>query len=107
MLSYSLAVAAFTLLGHTGVVSTLCRDHQGGRREASPSPDPLLGAAPPEALAVGAEDAVQREPRGPPASLPKPGLPARSQEAPSGLTTRAEKKDVFFSQSSHGKRAAS
>lgn len=29
-------------------------------------------------------------------SRPKPSLPARSQEAPSGLTTRAEKKDVFF-----------
>lgn len=84
---------------HTGLFSTLCRDttrEKEGRRvpawscSSRRSPGGLAVGAVRGSDAEGTAGARQHH------SHPKPGLPARSQEAPSGLTTRAEKKDLFL-----------
>ena len=84
---------------HTGLFFQHSAATPAGRRKVGRSQP---GAAPPDHPPRPGSWCRQRKPCGGNRggrqhhSLPKPGLPARSQEAPSGLTTRAEKKDVFF-----------
>lgn len=60
---------------HTGLFSTLCWTPPGRRKVGGSQPGAAPPDGPPEALAVGAEEAMLREPRGPPASLPSEARP--------------------------------